>query len=568
MKKKIFNWLPFVVLAVMCAGFVSCGDDDDEIVPVATPAVTPDHSSESESESDSQQEEQEDTGKEAYDYIVVDGLAYKTFVDGTAEVIAKRSVDGSSKYEGNIDIPKSITLDGIYRVTSIGAWAFYDCSGLTSVTIPNSVTNIGTGAFSLCQSLSSINIPNSVTSIGGSSFENCSGLTSITIPNSVTSILWGTFSGCSGLTSITIPERVTSIGDGAFNGCSSLKSVIIPSNVTSIGDGAFNGCSGLTSITIPEGVTSIGWGAFSYCSSLTSVTCLSEKVPSIGGSVFDGVPQSKATLYVPEVSLNAYKTARQWKEFGNILSVKGSGGKDDTSAKASYKNGILTIGKVQYKMVSVSGGTFKMGATSEQGYGDDNEKPVHNVTLSSYFIGQTEVTQALWTAVMETNPSNWKGDNLPVEQVSWDDCQLFITKLNKLTGQNFRLPTEAEWEYAARGGKQSRGYKYSGGSIYNVAWYNGNSNYKTPPVATMRSNELGLYDMSGNVYEWCQDRYDSYRGYSQTNPTGPSTGSARVRRGGCWTTLEDSSYDNCRISSRTYSQPSQQTNRTGFRLAL
>lgn len=539
MKENIFKFVSFFVLATVCVGFASCGDDDD-VSPIPR---------------DNQD-------------IEVGGIRYNTTSNGEATVIGSSDNGG---YHGVLVLPSAISFGGVsYRVVSIGDNAFSFPGGLylTSITIPNSVTSIGEGAFEYCSGLTSITIGNSVTSIGDWAFSDCSGLTSITIPESVTSIGESAFRDCSGLTSITIPNNVTSILRGTFSGCSRLTSITIPERVTSIGDDAFGGCSSLKYVIIPSNVTSIGFSAFIYCSSLTSVTCLSEKVPSMGGSVFDGVPQSKATLYVPEVSLNAYKTARQWKEFGNILSVKGSGGKDDTSAKASYKNGILTIGKVQYKMVSVSGGTFKMGATSEQGYGDDNEKPVHNVTLSSYFIGQTEVTQALWTAVMETNPSNWKGDNLPVEQVSWDDCQSFITKLNKLTGQNFRLPTEAEWEYAARGGKQSRGYKYSGGSIYNVAWYNGNSNYKTHPVATMRSNELGLYDMSGNVYEWCQDWYDSYRGYSQTNPTGPSAGSARVRRGGCWTTLEDSSYDNCRISSRTYSQPSRQTNTTGFRLAL
>lgn len=175
-------------------------------------------------------------------------------------------------------------------------------------------------------------------------------------------------------------------------------------------------------------------------------------------------------------------------------------------------------------MVAVEGGTFTMGATSEQGSdARDNEKPAHKVTLSDYYIGQTEVTQALWEAVMGSNPSYRRGDNLPVEQVSWDDCQEFIQKLNQLTGKQFRLPTEAEWEYAARGRRKSRGYKYAGGNdIGLVAWYSGNSGYETHLVATKQANELGIYDMSGNVWEWCNDWYGDYQSSSRSDPQGPS----------------------------------------------
>ena len=192
------------------------------------------------------------------------------------------------------------------------------------------------------------------------------------------------------------------------------------------------------------------------------------------------------------------------------------------------KNGI-TI-----DMVKVEAGTFMMGATSEMQNPFDEEKPVHQVTLTNdYYMGKYEVTQALWQAVMGSNPSKFKGDDLPVEQVSWNDCQEFISKLNGLTGKKFRLPTEAEWEYAARGGKKSRGYQYSGSSnISDVAWYDGNSGSKTHPVGMKQANELGIYDMSGNVFEWCQDLYGSYVSSSQTNPTGAVSGSHRVLRGG------------------------------------
>lgn len=235
------------------------------------------------------------------------------------------------------------------------------------------------------------------------------------------------------------------------------------------------------------------------------------------------------------------------------------------ATKASYSNGTLTVNGIKYNMVWVDGGTFRMGATSEQGSEISDEKPVHSVTLSGYYIGKTEVTQALWQAVMGSNPSYFEGDGLPVEQVSWDDCQKFIRKLNSLTGQNFRLPTEAEWEFACRGGNNSRGYKYSGSNyIDNVAWYDGNSGDKTHPVATKSPNELGIYDMSGNVWEWCADWYGDYSSGRQTNPKGPYDGSYRVYRGGCWFIY--ARY--CRSSIRFIYYPTFRIIYLGLRLAL
>ena len=245
-----------------------------------------------------------------------------------------------------------------------------------------------------------------------------------------------------------------------------------------------------------------------------------------------------------------------------ILSQNGAG-VSGVVPKASYSNGVLTVNGIKYNMVWVEGGTFRMGATSEQG-GDaeSDEKPVHSVTLSGYYIGKTEVTQALWKAVMGNNPSRFKGDNLPVEWVSWNDCQEFIRKLNALTGQHFRLPTEAEWEFACRGGNNSRGYKYSGSNyIDNVAWYSDNSGGNTHPVATRSPNELGIYDMSGNVWEWCADWYGDYSSGAQTNPKGPYGGSYRVYRGGSWGDFVGNCY-------RYYYYPTIRGNCLGLRLAL
>ena len=234
----------------------------------------------------------------------------------------------------------------------------------------------------------------------------------------------------------------------------------------------------------------------------------------------------------------------------------------------------FTVNGVTFKMVDVEGGTFTMGATSEQGSDAyDYEKPAHQVTLSDYWIGETEVTEGLWKAVMGSNPSEYKkGDSYPVEYVTWNDCQTFIKKLNELTGETFRLPTEAEWEFAARGGTQSQDYKYSGGNtVGDVAWYwdnipsqsSSNPNYGKQPVATKAANELGLYDMSGNVWEWCQDWYGSYSSAAQTNPTGPSTGSYRVSRGGSWSDYAR----HCRVSSRDNNTPSRRCSNLGLRLA-
>ena len=233
------------------------------------------------------------------------------------------------------------------------------------------------------------------------------------------------------------------------------------------------------------------------------------------------------------------------------------------SSSSSASSQTITVNGISFKMVKVEGGTFQMGSNDSDANSD--EKPVHSVTLSDYYIGETEVTQALWTAVMGNNPSRWKGDNLPVEQVSWDDCRTFIGKLNSLTGKNFRLPTEAEWEFAARGGCKSNGYKYSGSNtLGNVAWYKDNSGSQTHPVKTKQANELGLYDMSGNVWEWCQDWKGSYSSGSQTNPKGPTTGSDRVYRGGSWYHYARG----CRVSYRFNYAPDGRRHYLGLRLAL
>ncbi len=224
-------------------------------------------------------------------------------------------------------------------------------------------------------------------------------------------------------------------------------------------------------------------------------------------------------------------------------------------AESSEKE-TFNVNGVSFDMVRVEGGTFEMGSDDSDAF--DREKPVHSEIVKNFYIGLTEVTQELWEAVMGSNPSHLKGGNRPVAFVSWDDCQEFCNRLSELTGRNFRLPTEAEWEYAARGGNRSRGYKYSGGdNIGSVAWYNGNSNYMTHPVASKQPNELGIYDMTGNVWEWTSDlwsdNYSSNRGDS-----------CRVFRGGGWFDVARL----CRSAFRNSGIPDGRYGDLGLRLAF
>ena len=291
-----------------------------------------------------------------------------------------------------------------------------------------------------------------------------------------------------------------------------------------------------------------------------------------------GNGDGSVTVSVDENTSTSSRTATITIESATItrtLAVTQSGVEPPASQDRTF-----TVGGVQFKMIYVEGGTFTMGATSEQGDDAyDREKPTHTVTLSSFSIGETEVTQALWQAVMGQKPtsdgSQWYGlgAKYPAYYVSWNDCQDFISKLNAITGENFRLPTEAEWEYAARGGNKSRGYKYAGSNtIGHVAWYydnsyalgSSNANYGTHNVGTKQANELGLFDMSGNVWEWCQDWYGDYSSSSLTNPTGPSSGNSRVYRGGSWS-------NNARLGRVSYRDSSGPTIRyynLGLRLAL
>lgn len=249
---------------------------------------------------------------------------------------------------------------------------------------------------------------------------------------------------------------------------------------------------------------------------------------------------------------------------------------------SAMRDAVFELKGVTFKMVAVEGGTFKMGAQNSDAEGDNydpdamvNEAPLHRVTLSNYYIGQTEVTQALFIAVMERVPENkWipsfgLGDEYPAYNITWDDIEEFLVRLDSLTGKKFRLPTEAEWEYAARGGKNSTPTKYAGSNnADSVAVYYdnyGKKNYSNSLVMSKAPNELGIYDMSGSVYEWCSDWFGGYSPKHLTNPKGALTNSFRIVRGGGWRYKSS----NCRVSARDYYNPTKKSQPfIGFRLVM
>lgn len=274
-----------------------------------------------------------------------------------------------------------------------------------------------------------------------------------------------------------------------------------------------------------------------------------------------------ALLVVACVFLNRKDGTAQKKNYVDYSTPTDSASTAATEVKSgTHATSSFMVNGVKIEMVPVECGTFTMGATAEQG--SDawvNEKPAHSVDLDKFYIGKTEVTQKLWVAVMGSNPSHFKGDDLPVENVNWYDCQMFIEKLNALTGQNFRFPSEAEREYACRGGIRSNLFKYSGADdIEQVAWYKGNCGNKTHAVGSAMPNELGIYDMSGNVWEWCSDFSSNYSGVHQSNPDGPGEGIERMSRGGSWGNPPRF----CRSSARLALSPSYSSSYLGLRLAM
>ena len=468
--------------------------------------------------------------------------------------------------------------------------------GCQKTVIPSTVKTIGTQAFCEQVVLNSIDIPNTITKIDSYAFEGCTGLDSLLIGNSVTEIEHYAFEGCTGLNSIEIPNSVKKISYRAFKDCSQLDSLSIGESVWYIGVEAFQNCCNLNSIQLKSIITPRSWA-----------------------STFDGVDKN-IKVYVPSISIDNYRKAEPWCAFNiiaddiygdvnnddevniadinsvidAILNGDNNGFVDvnnDNEVNIADVNSIInmilggtpptsalvdewfTVNGVTFRMIKVIGGTFTMGATSEQGNdAESDEKPAHQVTLSDYYISETEVTQKLWKAVMGNNPSfNKYSADCPVENIPYGDTGEFLDRLYWLTGKSFRLPTEAEWEYAARGGNRSKGYKYAGSNnIDEVANYHIDNDAKTLGVASKAPNELGIYDMSGNVYEPCRDNYSSnYYSESPTiNPTGPKEWEGdilpRVYRGGCF---QDSARP-CRVSNRDSWPKTTVTRYFGLRLVM
>lgn len=356
----------------------------------------------------------------------------------------------------------------------------------------------------------------------------------------------------------------------------------------------FNMRQGQTLYTLPQGLPPLTEYAHKWCAIVVSVedftpTQLKQLAVSVSGMTELGMTEvhekeKELWIYVGsevtcsiKIKHNDYGTVRfKSKEpllpeiVYNLFLTTHDKGKD---IEKTSQDKTLIVNGVAFDMVYVEGGTFVMGCYGEhENICDDDEVPAHKVTVNSFYIGRFEVSQDLWDAVMEYNPSHFKGNKRPVECVSWYECETFVNRLSELTGYEFRIPTEAEWEFAARGGNNSKHYFYSGSDTANkVSWFASDKldlkktiKKGTQNIGLKAPNELGVYDMSGNVYEWCYDWFGLYYMRHETNPTGPQNGTYRVGRGGSW--INPGEY--CRVSYRSYSPPGNGYYYLGLRLVM
>ena len=482
----------------------------------------------------------------AQETVEIDGIWYNLIEKGKVAEVTNRlggSSEGSGSYKGSVVIPDSVTYNGVeYDITSIGQNAFYGCTSLTTITIPNSVSSIEENVFKYCTALmtvkSYITEPFSINNFENETYRQGK----LYVPKG-TKELYVRFDGWREFLKIEEMEY-----EHSPNGECATPTITLIDNKFKF-HCATPGAEFTSSLTTEEIFT--GDEVSMSNDEITYTLTVYATAP--------GYDRSQPATYrftLKKCDVNQ-DGAVDVADIATIIDKMA--GKENKPGETQT----FTVNGVSFTMIGVEGGTFMMGNDNSDAL--RNEKPVHQVTVSSFSIGQTEVTQALWYSVMGTNPSQFKSMKLPVEMVSWDDCQTFITKLNQITGQQFRLPTEAEWEFAARGGNKSQGYKYAGSNYINdVAWFSDNENFNTHEVGTKWPNELNIYDMSGNVWEWCQDWYGDYSSDAQTNPTGPESGDSRVFRGGGYLSTKI----NCEIVYRASGAPTKKTDSIGFRLAL
>ena len=442
----------------------------------------------------------------------------------------------------------------------IGKDAFDKCLALKIVVLPDNLSELGDGAFSFCKSLITVKLPNGLEVIEGSSFFCCESLISVKIPASVKRIGVRAFGSCESLVNVEFSEGLTTVDESAFALCSSLASVYLPDSLELVRDRAFYGCESIKSVDFPDGLRAIGEAAFHECNNLKKV-----EIPS-------GLPTIAAQAFPKGIKVTVRQGTRPPRSETNVeLTVNEASPEqpeEEPQAGAALE---ITINGATYVFRYSPAGTFTMGSPEKEKNRKQDERQ-HEVTITrGFWILETPVTQAFWKSVADGNRSSFFGDFRPVEHVNWHDCQQFVAKLNEggfaPAGYRFSLPTEAEWEYACRAGTKG---PYSFGNSLNGSRANCTTAPRTfldkgtSPFKLFPSNLWGLYDMHGNVWEWCEDTYGESPDGPATDPCAVQTEGPKVLRGGCW----GNPASQCRSASRHKDVQTRRTNGIGFRLVL
>lgn len=502
----------------------------------------------------------------------VDGLYYKIIADSKVEVTyEKKDSEKNYKNFSAVIIPGQVEYKGReYSVVKIGEDAFRK-SPITSITFPEGINEIANNAFNSCKNLISVSLPHDVKKIGARAFAGCSELQSISLPESILTIGYGTFGYCQKLQEVRLPSKLTAITYGLFSS-SGIKKIELPKNIETIESSAFS-YSDLEEIFLPYGLKKIDGYAFTSCKKLKEIF-LPDGVESVGENAFYLSPTKISYYYktkfenYPDNSAARRQTAAEIAEQRRKQQERKAQELKKKQAEEAFRKPInwapnipeakkAVIQATYDNMVYIADGTFQMG--SKKAYKVD--EPGHKVSLSPYLIGKYGVDQTLWSAVMGYNPSNNPSDNGPVDNVSWNDCMEFLKKLRQMTGIEFRLPTEAQWEYAARGGSASKGYLYAGTN-------RADDLYRKNRDGSLRilPNELGLYGMSGGVYEWCSDWFGPYSEIEVKNPVGPAGGNGRVLRSGGGTTDYGGNIN--QVTTRKWGGQAFRSKDTGLRLVV